>query len=107
VLVWNYDDNDVPAPAAQVQVAVAGLPAGVTRVLLERDRIDDTHSNAYTVWKQMGSPESPTPEQYATLRAAGQLQTLTSPEWLDVHDGKVTISSDLPRQAVALLRLSW
>ena len=107
VLVWNYDDNDVPAPAAQVQVAVAGLPAGVTRVLLERDRIDDTHSNAYTVWKQMGSPESPTPGQLAELKAAGQLQTLTSPEWLDVHDGKVTISSDLPRQAVALLRLSW
>jgi xylan 1,4-beta-xylosidase len=107
VLLWNYDDNDVPAPAAEIDVAVAGLPAGVTRVLLERDRIDDTHSNAYTVWKQMGSPESPTPEQVATLKAAGQLQTLTSPEWLDVHDGKVTVSSDLPRQAVALLRLSW
>jgi xylan 1,4-beta-xylosidase len=107
VLVWNYDDNDVPAPPAQIQVAVSGVPAGVTRVLLQRDRIDDTHSNAYTVWKQMGSPESPTPEQYAQLKAAGQLQTLTSPEWLDVHDGKVTIDSDLPRQAVALLRLSW
>ncbi|MFP5207626.1 MAG: GH39 family glycosyl hydrolase [Acidobacteriota bacterium] len=107
VLLWNYSDNDVPAPAAQIQVAVAGVPAGVTRVLLERDRIDDTHSNAYTVWKQMGSPESPTPEQLATLKAAGQLQTLTSPEWLDVHDGKVKIESNLPRQAVALLRLSW
>lgn len=107
VLVWNYDDNDVPAPPAQIQVAVDGIPAGVTRVLLERDRIDDTHSDAYTVWKQMGSPESPTPEQYAKLKAAGQLQTLTSPEWLDVQDGKVTIGSELPREAVALLRLSW
>jgi xylan 1,4-beta-xylosidase len=107
VLLWNYSDNDVPAPASQVRVAVNGIPAGVTRVLLERDRIDDTHSNAYTVWKEMGSPESPTPEQYAKLKAAGQLQTLTSPEWLDVQDGKVMIESDLPRQAVALLRLSW
>jgi len=107
VMLWNYHDDDLPAPSADVQITVSGIPAGVNKVLFEHYRIDDTHSNAYTAWKNMGSPQSPTPEQYAELKAAGQLQLLSSPAWLDVDDGKVTIDSSLPRQAVSLLRLKW
>ena len=107
VMVWNYHDDDLPAPAADVQVAITGIPAGVKKVLLEHYRIDESHSNAYTAWKNMGSPQSPTPEQYAQLKAAGQLQLLTSPVWLDVDNGKVTVETTLPRQAVSLLRLKW
>lgn len=107
VMVWNYHDDDLPAPAAHVQVTIAGIPAGVKRVLLEHYRIDETHSNAYTVWKQMGSPQSPTAEQYTRLRNAGQLELLSSPEWLDVDQGKVTVETELPRQATSLLHLQW
>jgi len=108
VMLWNYADDDLPAPDAPVTVTVAGVPAGVRRVLIEHYRIDETHSNAYTAWKAMGSPQAPTAEQYARLRAAGQLQTLTSPEWVDVEaGGKVTIVSSLPRQATSLLHLEW
>ena len=56
------------------EVTITGIPAGVKRVLLEHYRIDETHSNAYTAWKNMGSPQAPTPEQYGELKAAGQLQ---------------------------------
>jgi xylan 1,4-beta-xylosidase len=45
--------------------------------------------------------------QYASLKAAGQLQLLTSPTWIDVDNGKVTVETTLPRQAVSLLRLKW
>jgi len=107
VMVWNYHDDDLAAPDAEVQVAIAGIPAGVKRVQLEDFRIDETHSNAFTAWKQMGSPQTPTAEQYAQLKAAGQLQLLGSPEWVDVADGKVTVATRLPRQAVSLLRLEW
>ena len=55
----------------------------------------------------MGSPQSPTPEQYAELKAAGQLQLLSSPAWLDVDNGTVTVETTLPRQAVSLLRIKW
>jgi xylan 1,4-beta-xylosidase len=95
------------APDADVEVTVAGIPVGVKKVLLEYYRIDDTHSNAYTVWKAMGSPQSPTAEQYAQLKAAGQLELLTSPTWLDVSNGKVTIGTSLPRQATSLMHLKW
>jgi xylan 1,4-beta-xylosidase len=107
IMIWNYHDDDLPAAGATVQVAVGGIPAGVKKVLLEHYRIDDTHSNSYTVWKAMGSPQAPTPEQYARLQEAGQLQLLSSPEWLDVSDGKVTIETNLPRQATSLMRMKW
>jgi len=107
VMLWNYHDDDLPAAGAQAQVTITGIPAGIHRVLLEHYRIDEHHSNAYTVWKDMGSPQTPTPEQYAKLQASGQLQLLTSPKWLDVEGGKVTIETGLPRQATSLIHLKW
>jgi xylan 1,4-beta-xylosidase len=107
VMLWNYHDDDLPAAGAEVQVTIAGIPAGVHKVLLEHYRIDETHSNSYSVWKGMGSPQTPTPEQYARLKEAGQLERLSSPQWLDVTGGKVTIGTALPRQATSMMRLTW
>jgi xylan 1,4-beta-xylosidase len=107
VLVWNYHDVNQPAPAAPADVTIHAIPPGVERVLLEHYRIDDTHSNAYALWQKMGSPQSPTAQQYADLKAAGQLQLLTSPVWLDVKNGEVKITTELPRQGISLLRLKW
>ena len=107
VLLWNYHDTDQPAPATPTSVKIQGLPRGVTRVLVKHYRIDDTHSNAYTVWKEMGSPQQPTTEQYARLKSEAGLQLLTSPVWLDVVDGKLNLSTELPRQSISLLRISW
>ena len=90
-MVWNYHDDDVPTPAAEAQVVVAGVPAGVKRVLVEHFRVDETHSNSYTVWKAMGSPARPTQEQEVKLKAAGQLEMMGSPKWVDVNAGEVRI----------------
>lgn len=107
VLLWNYHDDDLPAGGAEVEVKITDIPSKVRRVLLEHYRIDETHSNSYTVWKQMGSPQTPSAEQYSKLQAAGQLQLITSPQWLDVADGTVIIKTELPRQATSLMRLRW
>lgn len=107
VMLWNYDDADAPGPVAPTAVTLNGLPSSVKRVLVSHYRIDDTHSNAYTVWKAMGSPQHPTTEQYAQLQANDGLELLHSPEWMDVVSGKVALRVDLPRQSVSLLKLSW
>jgi xylan 1,4-beta-xylosidase len=107
VLLWNDPTDDLPAAAVPVQVTIHGIPVGVTRVLLQHDRIDATHSNAFTLWQSMGSPQQPTPEQLAQLQAAGQLQSLTSPVWLDVRNGQLTLPVTLPSESVSLLRLTW
>jgi xylan 1,4-beta-xylosidase len=107
VLVWNYHDDDVPAPDASVALAVSGLPAEEKRILARHYRIDRDHSNAYTVWIAMGSPQKPTQEQYARLEAAGALEMLESPNWLWSSNGRVEYSMVLPRQGVSLVQLSW
>jgi xylan 1,4-beta-xylosidase len=107
VLAWNYEDDDVPGPDANVELNISGLPGTVRRVLVRHYRIDQTHSNAYTAWKQMGSPQQPTPEQYDALEAAGQLQLLESPAWREIQDGSAKLSFTLPRQGVSLVQVSW
>ena len=106
-MLWNYHDEEAPAEDSPVEVKLTGVPLTVKRVRLEHYRIDRDHSNAYTVWKQMGSPQAPTPEQTAQLQAAGQLQTLGSPRWIANQAGTVDVKFTLPRQAVSLLEFSW
>jgi xylan 1,4-beta-xylosidase len=105
VLVWNYHDDDLPAAPSEVEVVVEGLPNG--RTLLHHYRVDAEHSNSYEVWKKLGSPQRPTPEQYQQLERSGQLQLLGSPEWLSAANGRVALKFSLPRQGVSLLRLTW
>ncbi|MGC2325909.1 MAG: beta-xylosidase, partial [Candidatus Sulfotelmatobacter sp.] len=107
ILVWNYHDDDVLFPAALIDLAITGLPADAKRGLLEHFRVDSGHSNAFTVWKEMGSPQSPTESEYIRLESAGQLQLLDSPTWVEMLHGSVRLQFTLPRQGLSLVRLSW
>ena len=103
ILVWHYHDDDLPGPDANVDLDLGGLPVSSRRLELSHYRIDTDHSNAFTVWKQMGSPEKPTPAQHAALRRAGQLTQLVKPAKIPVDQGKVRVQFTLPRQGVSLL----
>lgn len=105
ILVWNYHDDDLPAPPAEVELMVEGLPSG--RVQLSHYRVDADHSNSYEAWKKMSAPENPSAEQYTRLEKAGRLELLSSPERLQTHNGRVTLRFNLPRQGVSLCRLTW
>jgi xylan 1,4-beta-xylosidase len=107
VLIWNYHDSEEPAPGVPVSLTITGLPSGIDRVLMQHFRIDDTHSNAYTVWKQMGSPQHPTPEQYAQLKHSAGLQLLNAPQWADVRERTIKIETEMPRESVSLITLQW
>ena len=106
-MAWNYHDDDVAGPEAAVRLTVTGLPAAAKRVQLRHYRIDRDHSNAYTAWQAMGSPQNPTPEQYRRLEAAGKLEMLGPPQSLAARGGQVEVSFALPRQAVSLLQIGW
>ncbi len=107
VLLWNYHDDDVPAPPAEIALSVSALPSHLSRVLVRHYRIDQDHSNAYTVWKKMGSPQQTSAEQYAELERAGQLQMLGSPAWVKVEKGRLKQNFTLPRQGTSLVEISW
>jgi len=107
LMVWNYSEDDLPGPEAAIDLSITGAPNGAKRALLRHYRIDQTHSNAYTLWKSLGTPQNPTAEQYAALEAARQLQQLDSPRWVEVNQGAAELHFKLPRNAVSLVQLSW
>jgi xylan 1,4-beta-xylosidase len=108
VLVWHYHDDDVPGPAAEVRLTIAGLPAQAAGdARLQHFRIDDAHSNAFTAWQRMDSPQKPTPEQYKQLEAAGHLAALGAAQTIHVDRGEAALPFELPRRGVSLLVIEW
>jgi xylan 1,4-beta-xylosidase len=105
VLVWNYHDDDLPAPAANVELLIDGAPAG--RPTITHYRIDAEHSNAYELWKKLGSPQDPTAVQYRDLEQAGQLQLLEPARRVETTNGRVVVNFALPRQGVSLVKVGW
>lgn len=107
VMLWNYEDKDRVDSHAAVNLNVAGVPKTANRLLLRHYRIDQSHSNSYSAWKAMGSPQKPSAEQIAALEAAGELQLLESPRYVSAKSGSVDLKFDLPVQGVSLVQLSW
>lgn len=108
ILSWHYHDDDVRGPAAAVRVALQHLPIDHANARVTEYRIDETHSNAFTVWKQIGAPTAPNPKQYEQLVAAGKLAKMTNaPANVDIRRGAAEVSLTLPRQAVDLLIIEW
>ena len=107
VLIWSYHDDDLPATATSIDLLINGLPSKTSRGLLEHFRVDSSHSNAFTAWKEAGSPQSPTEGRYEQLQRAGQLQMLSSPAWVALTQGAAHLQFALPRQGLSLIRISW
>src|SRR5215469_7728028 len=102
VLVWNYHDADVPAEPARIELSLDGLRG--KSITASEFRMDTTHSNAWRVWQQMGSPAQPSEQQKKQLEQAGRLEESVPAHSVGVHGGEARIQLDLPRQGVALIR---
>jgi xylan 1,4-beta-xylosidase len=107
IIAWNYHDEDVPGPAADVALDVENLPDGVKSVKRAEWRVDAEHSNAYTAWKAMGSPKTLSGPQRDELEAASKLATIDGPATVEVTGGTAHVKLNLPRQGVGLVELSW
>jgi len=105
VLAWHYHDDDVPGPDAALALTLEGIT--FNKATLQHFRIDQEHSNAFTVWKKMDSPQQPTAEQYAQLEKAGRLAELEPPKTVQAENGRMSVALDLPRQAVSLLVFTY
>jgi len=106
ILVWNYhDNNDLNVPPSPISINIDNIPTD--QALLNHYRIDQELSNSYSLWKNMGSPQNPSAEQLEHLENAGQLQLLSSPEWVKIKNGKTKIEMTLPRQGISFLSLKW
>jgi xylan 1,4-beta-xylosidase len=104
VMVWHYLDDDVPGPDANVALTIPGLPS-IGNAKLKHYLIDESHSNAYTLWRSMGSPQKPTDSQYKQLEEAGHLAEMKPGPEVTIRNGTATVTFALPRQGVSLLLL--
>jgi xylan 1,4-beta-xylosidase len=105
VMVWHYHDDDLPGPAADITLKLENLLGDLDKLTVEHFLIDATHSNAYAAWQKMGSPQSPTPAQYAELEQAGKLAVGDAIAHVAVKNRAATVELTLPRQGVSLLVL--
>jgi xylan 1,4-beta-xylosidase len=105
IMVWNYQDADLPAPASPVRLLISGVDT--TKVRVHHYRVDQHFSNSFEKWKALGRPQHVSPEQYEELEQAGHLQLFTSPQWQDASEGKTEVTFDLPMQGVSLIQLVW
>lgn len=103
VLVWNYHDDDILDDGSPVTLTIRNIPAGKATVY--HYRVDQNHSNSYEVWKKMGSPENPSPDQYKQLEKSGQLEMLTDPKNMNIRNKEIIMDMQLPRQAVSLIKI--
>jgi xylan 1,4-beta-xylosidase len=107
VMIWNYYDDDLGGSDAAIDLTLAGLPISSGGAKLTEYRIDQDHSNSFTAWKKMGSPQNPTPTQYSQLEAAGKLAKVGDAQNVHIDANKTTVKLNLPRQATSLFVLEW
>lgn len=104
VVIWRHIDDQWQTSEAltSATVTVRNLPAGSYR--LRHLRIDADHSNAFTVWQKLGSPQDPTAEQLAAITSRQGLEEFEGERTLTV-DGDVSLEVALPLPSASLLIL--
>ncbi len=103
VMVWYYHDDDLPGADAAITLKMPGLPLASGTAKVTHYRIDENHSNAYTLWQALGSPQKLTGTQYKELEEAGKLAALAPATTTPIEDHSATLDFLLPRQGVSLL----
>jgi xylan 1,4-beta-xylosidase len=104
-LIWNYHDNMVEAAPARVRLSAKVQASMGGQVTVRHWRIDESHSNAYSKWLALGSPQNPSAAQLDDLKQAMGLELLGPDRVLAVSAGVVETEFDLPRHAVSLIEI--
>jgi len=128
VLIWNYHDDMINVAPSSIQLTVKAPPAQsvLQKSILPSDevrragpqnaprrarivhyRIDDTHSNSYTRWIELGKSQNPSPEMIADLNTAAQVQLLEPIRFCDVSNDQIQLNFSLPRYGVSLVEIYW
>ena len=102
IMAWHYHDDDTIGPAADIHLELSGLDIEKGVAGIKRYLIDKTHSNSYTLWMQMGSPQNPDPEQIKELRKKSLLEEIIYNRAEDIRQNSLLLKDRLERQAVVL-----
>jgi xylan 1,4-beta-xylosidase len=106
VLVWNYHDDLVAAPATPVHLTITVPQSFGSHARVSHLRVDEAHGDAYTVWVSQGSPATPTAGQVSALKKAMEPSSLVPDRVVALPaSGSLDFDFDLPRFGVSLVTL--
>jgi xylan 1,4-beta-xylosidase len=106
VLIWNYHDDLVTAPATPVHLSVQVAESFGPSARISHLRVDEQHGDAYSVWVSQGMPASPSPAQIEALQQAMDPSPLEPEATVAVASrGVVGLDFKLPRFGVSLLTI--
>jgi xylan 1,4-beta-xylosidase len=106
VLIWSYHDELRPAAATPVHLTVALADEPGTKLEVSHLRVDESHGDAYSVWRAQGMPESPSAEQLAALERAMVPAALAPDETLTLGDDRtIGVDFELPRFGISLVTI--
>ncbi|MFC1557927.1 hypothetical protein ACFL40_01090 [candidate division KSB1 bacterium] len=101
IMVYNYQEDVEYKDEKEIELSV-NLPDS-KYYKLKHYRIDQEHSNAYTVWSSMGKPVTPDDNQMKIIKARMGLELYEPERKISPENGKYTTSFNLPHHSVSLL----
>lgn len=104
VLVYHSRDRIYADGEAEIMLTLSGLP--FDSAVLAHYRIDETHSNPFTIWAAYGANRYPhtDPAVYPAMRQHHEPALLENP--VPVSGDTITLTFTLPLPAVSLLLLT-
>ncbi len=106
VVVVNYQDDKIDNDGSdfQVKLGITTKWKPSSGITLKHWRIDETHSNAYTVFKNLGSPALPNPIEMDAIKSKMDLELLDKPARMKAEQLK-NMEFSMPCNSVSLLEI--
>ena len=104
VIVYNFYKALAGQTAVDdVNLTVNSLPFPNGAVEVRHYRVDSLHSNPYSVWLNLGKPQSTNTSAMDQIRTASNMAEMYTAKTITYSGGAYTESFTLPRQGVSLL----
>lgn len=100
VMIYNYNESVDDKELKKVQLSVMLPSPG--KYKLTHYRIDENHSNAYTIWKSMGKPYNPNEAQMKQIKDRQGLELFEPERIIKLKNSQVTLPVELPHHSVSL-----
>ncbi|GAQ55373.1 GH39 family glycosyl hydrolase [Streptomyces acidiscabies] len=109
VLAWAPVDptGETPGPdrhEVHLSIPLAGTGTSGPEAFVRRSTVDEDHGNAYTAWREMGSPRSPKQGQLDMLHEASE--PARTHFRLPLEEGRADLRLTLARNEITLVELA-
>ncbi len=107
VIFYHLNENDrdnTSSGSVNIKLALRNLP--FQKFQVQWYAIDEAHSNSYSLWQSMGSPNKVRREQFQALNSRDDLELMVAPWREETADSAFEKEFDLQHNSVALFVLT-